>query len=87
MAEPAEVSVRELRNHISEVLRRVESGEHLRVTVDRRPVAQLIPLPARRAALPFGEYAAWSRRFGADPALSAELAEVAGDTTDDLGVW
>jgi prevent-host-death family protein len=36
-----EGSVRELRNHTANVLRRVEGGETLRVTVDRRPVAEL----------------------------------------------
>lgn len=79
--------MRELRNHVSEVLRRVESGEHLRVTVDRRPVAQLIPLPHRREALPFGEYAMWRRKGGADPGLAAELTDAAGDTTDELDIW
>ncbi|MHB8510202.1 MAG: type II toxin-antitoxin system Phd/YefM family antitoxin [Candidatus Dormibacteria bacterium] len=40
----AEVSARDLRNHTAEVLRRVEAGEHLRVNVNRRPVAELVPL-------------------------------------------
>lgn len=80
-----EVSQRELRNNISEVLRRVEGGERLRVTVDRRAVAQLIPLPHRRQALPFGAYAAWRLAGGgADAGLAAELAELVPDTTDDL---
>jgi len=43
------VSVRELRNTVSEVLRRVEGGERVTVTVDRRPVAELVPLRRRRA--------------------------------------
>jgi prevent-host-death family protein len=77
-----EVSVRELRNHTAEVLRRVEAGERLRVTVDRRPVAELIPLPAR---------ATWVARrravdslIQADAGLAAELAEVLPDTIDEL---
>ncbi len=40
----ANVSSRDLRNHTAEVLRRVEAGERLRVSVNRRPVAELIPL-------------------------------------------
>jgi prevent-host-death family protein len=40
-----EVSVRELRQHLSRYLRRVEKGEHLVVTERRRPVAMLGPLP------------------------------------------
>lgn len=39
------VSVRELRQHLSRYLRRVETGEHLVVTERRRPVAMLGPLP------------------------------------------
>ncbi len=40
----ADVSARELRNHTASVLRRVEAGERLRVTISRRPVAELSPL-------------------------------------------
>jgi prevent-host-death family protein len=39
------VSVRDLRQHLSRYLRRVELGEHLLVTERRRPVAMLGPLP------------------------------------------
>lgn len=39
------VSVRDLRQHLSRYLRRVEMGEHLVVTERRRPVAMLGPLP------------------------------------------
>ena len=77
-----DVSVRELRNHTAEVLRRVEGGEHLRVTVDRRPVAQLVPLPAR---------ASWVTRrraleslVQADPDLRRDIDEALPDTIDEL---
>lgn len=33
-----------LRNDIARVLREVEAGERLRVTVDGRPVADLVPI-------------------------------------------
>jgi prevent-host-death family protein len=39
-----DVSSRDLRNHTAALLRRVEAGERLRVTVSRRPVAELAPL-------------------------------------------
>jgi prevent-host-death family protein len=39
-----DVSARELRNQTAAVLRRVEAGERLTVTVSRRPVAQLGPV-------------------------------------------
>jgi len=39
---------RELRNRISQVLRLVESGEHMQITVAGRPVAELAPVGGRR---------------------------------------
>ena len=39
---------KELRNQVSEVLRRVEAGESLLVTVAGRPVAELTPTAPRR---------------------------------------
>ncbi len=40
----ADVSSRDLRNHTADLLRRVEAGERLRINVNRRPVAELVPL-------------------------------------------
>jgi prevent-host-death family protein len=40
----SDVSSRELRNRTSDVLRRVEAGERIRISVNRRPVAELVPL-------------------------------------------
>jgi prevent-host-death family protein len=77
-----DVSVRELRNHTAEVLRRVEAGERLRVTVDRRPVAELAPLPARSAWVSRGR--AVTGLVQADARLRGELAEVLPDTVDEL---
>ena len=39
---------RELRNNVSEVLRRAEAGERIVVTVDGRPVAELGPVAGSR---------------------------------------
>ncbi|WP_428342100.1 type II toxin-antitoxin system Phd/YefM family antitoxin [Mycobacterium sp.] len=39
---------KELRNQVAEVLRRVEAGETLTVTVAGRPVAELSPAARRR---------------------------------------
>lgn len=41
------VGIRELRQHLSRYLRRVEAGETLEVTERGRPVAVLAPLPER----------------------------------------
>ena len=43
-----DVSSRDLRNRTAEVLRRVEAGERLRVSVNRRPVAEIVPLERPR---------------------------------------
>ncbi len=40
----ADVSSRDLRNHTADLLRRVEAGERLRININRRPVAELVPL-------------------------------------------
>jgi prevent-host-death family protein len=77
-----DVSVRELRNHTAEVLRRVEAGERLRVTVDRRPVAELAPLPRRDTWVP--RHRIIDALVQADPGLRDELAEALPDTIDEL---
>jgi prevent-host-death family protein len=39
---------RELRNRVSKVLRDVEADERMRITVDGRPVADLVPVEGAR---------------------------------------
>jgi len=77
------VSVRELRNTVSEVLRRVERGERVTVTVDRRPVAELIPL-RRRRSVPTVEALAVAARNAADRGLLPAVHDALTDTTDDV---
>ena len=63
----AEVTVRQLRNQGAEVLDRVLAGEHLTVTRDGRPIAELRPLP--RARLRADQLLnRWSRLPAVDPA-------------------
>ena len=77
------VSVRELRNRVSDVLRRVEGGERVTVTVDRRPVAELVPL-RRRRAVPIEEARRVASRHAADAGLLREVRELLADTTEDV---
>jgi prevent-host-death family protein len=77
-----QVSVRELRNHTAEVLRRVEAGARLEVTVDRRPVAELVPLARRVSWVPRQRIA--SALVQADHALADELDAALPDTIADL---
>jgi prevent-host-death family protein len=46
----SDVSSRDLRNHTAEVLRRVERGERIRINVNRRAVAEIVPLERPRWA-------------------------------------
>lgn len=81
-----DVPARELRNDVSGVLRRVEAGERLRVTVSGRPVAELVPLPRRPTALPREVFIEASDEWRADPELTQELALLVPDCTDDAPV-
>jgi prevent-host-death family protein len=76
------ISVRDLRNTVSEVLRRVESGERLTVTVDRRPVAEIVPL-RRRQPVPAAEALSIVSRHAADRGLLEDVRSLLPDTTDD----
>jgi prevent-host-death family protein len=80
------VSIRDLRNDASAVVRRVESGETLVVTVDRRPVATLAPLPRKRTYVPMAEILASLRTVSADPGLLDDLRQLLPETTDDLNL-
>lgn len=78
----ARIGVRELRNDVSGLLRRVESGERLTVTVNGREVARLVPLDERPEFKPWG----WFEKIPlADAALASDLRGALGaETTDDL---
>jgi prevent-host-death family protein len=79
------VASRDLRNDTAGVLRRVQAGDEVTITVRGRPVAQLTPLRrSRRQWLPRAELVARLRRAQADPGLRDDLARLADDTTDDL---
>jgi prevent-host-death family protein len=82
----SEVASRELRNDTRGLLRRVEAGEHVTITVDGRPVAVLVPLSTQQRWMSKDEFV---RRFTtkqADAALAAELHQLSPDMTDDLPV-
>jgi prevent-host-death family protein len=80
------VASRELRNNTASVLRRVQSGEPVVITVNGAAVAELVPVrTTARRWIPRTELARRLRQSQADPGLRADLARLAGDTTDDLG--
>lgn len=79
-----DIPARDLRNDVSGVLRRVESGERLRVTVSGRAVAELVPLPTRRQTMPWDSFQRHFEGGRADPELARDLADLLPESTDDV---
>jgi prevent-host-death family protein len=50
-----DVPQRQLRNNTADLLRRVEAGERLRITVHGHPVAELVPVERADPFVPFDE--------------------------------
>ena len=78
------LSVRELRNDVSEVLRRAEAGEHFVVTVSGRPVAELGPISGKPRFMSLEKLETLLEGRRADPGLVDDLKRLNPDTTDDL---
>lgn len=57
----ATVSVRELQQHLKQVMSRVERGETVEVTRRRRPVARLAPIGPSGAVAPWPDLEARTR--------------------------
>ncbi len=70
--------------HVRAPLDRVAAGEHITITVDGRPVATLVPPEPRHRWMLREAFAARILGQQADPGLTADLGELAPDTTDDL---
>ena len=83
-----EVPQRALRNETAALLRRVEAGERLTITVHGHPVAELGPIPKRRTFVPRDEFIA-RMRGSLDPSddlaeeLRAARADLVVDPFDD----
>lgn len=79
-----EVATRELRNDTAGVLRRVEAGETVVITVRGKPVADLVPhRPEGPRWMPRDEFLELLETHAADPGLRDDLKRMEGD--DDLG--
>lgn len=79
------MATRELRNDTAGVLRRVEAGESVVITVRGRPVADLVPHRRDEPRwMPREELIPLLEKYSADPGLRDDLERLAGDTTDDL---
>ncbi len=76
--------MRDLRNHTARVVAAVRTGERLSLTVNRTPVADIVPHKA--AASPWVASSALREivaESGADPGLLEDLAGVRGQLIDE----
>lgn len=75
-----EISVRDLRNHTADVVAAVRSGEQVSLTVNRVPVADIVPhVQQREPWMPSSTLRAIVENSGTDPALLDDLADVRGE--------
>ncbi len=79
----SEVASRELRNATRGLLDRVGAGETITITVDGRPAAVLAPVGRRPRWLGKEAFAETVLPHQADAGLAADLAELAGEMTDE----
>lgn len=79
-----EISVRELRNHTADVVAAVRAGELVSLTVNRMPVADIVPHEQIRSPwVPSDRLREIVQDAGADQALLEELADVRGPLLDE----
>lgn len=80
---PREISVRDLRNHTAEIVAAVKSGERLSLTVNRVPVADIVPHSQQRSPwLPSQTLRSIVEEAGADQELLGDLADIRGSLLD-----
>ena len=79
-----EVSVRDLRNHTGDVVAAVRAGERVSLTVNRLPVADIVPHSASQSPwVPSRSLRTILAEAAADPGLRADLANLREDLIDD----
>ena len=83
----SQIGVRELRNDVSEVLRRVESGEEFVVTVRGRPIARLVGLDQKPTTMPAKAFFEALENAAADPKILDDIKDATAGTTDDVNPW
>jgi len=74
---------RQLRNDISAILREVEGGATLRVTVGGRPVADLVPISSRRRFVTREIVERILRESPLDARFERDVADALDDRTPD----
>lgn len=73
---------RELRNNVSDVLRRAEGGQRFTITVDGRPVAQLGPIEGPHRVASAGRLTSILAGTSVDERWSEDLERQRGEDRD-----
>lgn len=79
-----EIGVRDLRNRTARVIDAVKAGEHVTLTVNGEPTADIVPHGRRTRWLSGPRLREQLEDRAADPALRDELDDLAGQTLDEL---
>lgn len=79
-----EIGVRDLRNRTGQVIDAVRAGERVTLTVHGEPVADIVPHGRRARWLSGVQLREQLAGRAADPAMSRELDELAGQTLDEI---
>jgi prevent-host-death family protein len=79
-----EIGVRDLRNRTARVIDAVMAGERVVLTVSGEPVADIVPHGFRSRWLSGEQLRAQLADRAADPGLTAELDQAAGQTLEEL---
>jgi prevent-host-death family protein len=79
-----EIGVRDLRNRTSAVIDAVQAGQRVTLTVHGEPVADIVPHGRRARWLSGAHLRNQLSDRSADPELTRELDELAGQTLDEL---
>jgi prevent-host-death family protein len=83
-----EIATRELRNKTADLLKRVEAGESMVITVRGKPVADLVPHKNEPRWLTPSDVLAIREIADRDPTFGADLRRLTEGTTDELGpIW
>ncbi len=79
-----EIGVRDLRNRTGRVIDAVRAGERVTLTVHGEPVADIVPHGRRARWLPGTQLREQLQDRAADPQLTRDLDELAGQTLGEL---
>lgn len=81
------VATRELRNNTAGVIKRMQAGEDIVITVNGEPVGRLVPVAQpRQRPIRREEFVRRMEYAPADAGLRDDLAALAGETTDDAPI-